>query len=231
MICASPAKPASRRRSGGWPARASTALQPRIERDQRRDAGVEIGFGVDVSGHARGRHAPRRRGHPGNSTIDGLMRKSGEYWIVRLRGRCTSEYAAANDTTRFPLRAVAQRLSASRPCAVRADRFRDGAGDRAGAFCCAWRISTRRAAGRNSRRRSTRISPGSASRGKQPVRRQSEHLDAYRERWRSSRRRGSSIRASRAAARSRGWWRSARRRPPGRAIRMARRSIRATRRS
>ena len=38
-------------------------------------------------------------------------------------------------------------------------------GRRAAGSCCAWRTSTRRAAGRSSRRRSTRTSPGSASNG------------------------------------------------------------------
>ena len=60
----------------------------------------------------------------------------------------------------------------------------------------------------------------------EPVRRQSEHLDAYRDGARRSwRRKGWSIRASRAAARSRGWSRSATPRASGRAIRTARRSI------
>ena len=55
-----------------------------------------------------------------------------------------------------------------RRCSISTWRARPAAGS-----CCAWRTSTRRAAGRNSRRRSTRTSPGSASHGKQPVRRQS----------------------------------------------------------
>ena len=46
--------------------------------------------------------------------------------------------------------------------------------------CCASRISTPRDAGRNSRRRSMKTSPGSAS-WETPVRRQSEHFAGYRE--------------------------------------------------
>ena len=50
----------------------------------------------------------------------------------------------------------------------------------AGGFCCGSRISTGPAAGRNSPRRSSRISPGSGSPGTAPVRRQSEHFGDYR---------------------------------------------------
>ena len=88
--------------------------------------------------------------------------------------------ARVHAATRFPLRAVAQRLSASRPCAVGADQCRHGARRPAGGCCCASRTSTRRAAGRNTRRRSTRTSPGSGFEWEQPVWRQSEHTDDYR---------------------------------------------------
>ena len=47
-----------------------------------------------------------------------------------------------------------------------AAEFRSGAAERRADCCCGSRISTRRAAGRNSRPRSTRTSPGSASAGK-----------------------------------------------------------------
>ena len=59
----------------------------------------------------------------------------------------------------------------------------------------------------------------------QPVRRQSEHFDDYRAALAKLDAPGSSIRASRAAARSRGWSPSRRGTAPGRAIPTARRSI------
>ena len=86
-----------------------------------------------------------------------------------------------NAATRFPICAESERLSASRPRLFGAAEFRSGARRPAGDSCCASRISTPRDAGRNSRPRSTKTSPGSASPGKTPVRRQSEHLRVYRE--------------------------------------------------
>ena len=53
-------------------------------------------------------------------------------------------------------------LSASRPCAVGLAEFRHGARGRAGASCCGSRTSIFRAVSRNTSRRSTRTSPGSA---------------------------------------------------------------------
>ncbi len=80
---------------------------------------------------------------------------------------------------RFPFRAVLQRLSSPWPCLFRLAEFRLGTRERAAAFCCGSRISTSSAAGSNSNRRFTRISAGSGSRGKLPVRRQSEHFSEY----------------------------------------------------
>ena len=87
----------------------------------------------------------------------------------------------------------------------------------------------RPAAGRNSRLRSTKTSPGSVSPGKRRCGGSRSILRIIAPRSRNCRQRGWSIRVSKAAPRSQGWWRSARPTRPGRAIPTARRSIRVPR--
>ena len=89
--------------------------------------------------------------------------------------------------TRFPLCPVAERLSASRPCAVGAPQRRHGEGVAAAGSCCASRTSTPRAAGRNTKPRSMRISPGSASPGKSRCGGSRSILTTIARRWRRSR--------------------------------------------
>ncbi len=93
--------------------------------------------------------------------------------------------------------------------------------------CCASRTSTRRAAGRNSRRRSTRTSPGSASPGRNRCADNASISRTIGRRSSGSRRMVSSIQVSRAGRRSPRWSPSTNGRALGRAIPMAPRSIRA----
>ena len=124
-----------------------------------------------------------------------------------------------------------ERLSASRPCAVGAAQCRHGARRRRAPAAAHRGHRRRRAAGRNSRRRSTRTSPGSASPGKQPVRRQSEHFDDYRAALAQLDAHGPRLSELREPRRDRAPGRRARGAGRGRAIPTARRSIRATRKS
>ena len=92
----------------------------------------------------------------------------------------TMEYAARYETTCFPLRAFAERLPASRPCALGADRFRDGA-------ALGGRFLLRMEDIDPTRCRpefETAICEDLEWLGiawEEPVRRQSEHLGAYRD--------------------------------------------------
>ena len=85
------------------------------------------------------------------------------------------------NATRLPICAKPERLSASRPRLFGAVEFRSRARRAADGSCCGSRISTRRAAGRNSRPRSIRTSRWLGLSWETPVRRQSEHFAFYRE--------------------------------------------------
>ncbi len=94
-----------------------------------------------------------------------------------------------------------------------------------GASCCASKTSMPRAAGRNTKRRFTRISPGSASFGMRMFGGRASILTIIRPRSQSLKMMGSFIRASRPGPRLPHWLPSASGTAPGRAILMACRSI------
>ena len=77
---------------------------------------------------------------------------------VEVEGHCDLKPSCPRERDqchrRFPLCAEPERLSASRPCLFGAAELRSGARRPAAGCCCASRISTRPAAGRNSRPRS-----------------------------------------------------------------------------
>ena len=93
--------------------------------------------------------------------------------------------------------------------------FRPGARRAAAGSCCASRISTRRAAGRNSRRRSTKTSPGSGSHGRRRCGGNRSILRDYREALDKLAAHGPDLsQLSRAAPRSPAWWREREARAP-----------------
>ena len=138
----------------------------------------------------------------------------------------------AHGDTRFPLCAEPERLSASRPCAVRAAELRHGARRGRAARCCASRTSTRPAAVPEYEQAIFDDLAWLGIAWEQPVRRQSEHLDDYRAALARLEAQGLALSELRKPRRDRRAGRRARARAArGRAIRTARRSIRATRRS
>ena len=147
----------------------------------------------------------------------------------RSAGNDEIEHHAA---TRFPFCAEPERLSPSRPRLFGAAEFRPGAPGRR-PLPAAHRGYRRHALpAANSRPRSTRISPGSASPGRQPVRRQSEHLADYRAAVEKLVGAGPDLSGFREPRGDRASGRRARGgRTHGRAIPTARRFIRATRKS
>ena len=166
----------------------------------------------------RARSAPRCRARgrirygyawSSRSSWPGLTRPSShlmsESVSVRMDARVKPAHDESDETTRLPFRAEPERLPASRSCALGADRFRDGARNGRALPAAHRGHRSRRAAGRNSRRRSTKTSPGSASRGKSRCGASPSISTPTSRRSRSWRRRAWSIRASRAAARSRGY--------------------------
>ena len=135
-------------------------------------------------------------------------------------------------SSRMPARSSASRRARTAIC-ISATRCRRSSistwrARRAGGSCCASRTSTRRAAGRNTKRRSTRISPGSASPGKSrcgaspsistTIARRSARLDG----------KGLVYPSFESRAEIARWSRERERRAPGRAIPTARRFIPAT---
>jgi glutamyl-Q tRNA(Asp) synthetase len=94
--------------------------------------------------------------------------------------------------------------SARRPCAVRAAQY-EMAQRRAAGSCCASRTSTRARCRREYEAAIYEDLAWLGIPGSEPVRRQSEHFDDYRAALARLEAMGSSIRASRAAARSRAW--------------------------
>ena len=135
-----------------------------------------------------------------------------------------------NAATRFPLCAEPERLSASRPRLFGAAEFRSGAPDRRPVAAAHRGYRRRPAAGRNSRPRSMKTSPGSASPGRRRCGGNPSILPNTARRSRGCPPRVWSIRVSRAAPRLRrlvAQREAAARR--GRAIPTARRSIPARR--
>ncbi len=161
-----------RRRSGGRPASANSAMNRGSAFPQRRKRGVEIGFGMDMGVL---RHVRSPRGllceTRTASLADGL---SGRHRSTSADHGSNRRCTRASFVSRQARTGICISATPIRRCSTTTWRARS-----AGGFSCASRISTLRAAGRNTRRRSTRISPGSASPGSSPVRRQSEHFDDY----------------------------------------------------
>ncbi len=221
-----PAKPGLAPAQAEGPGLFGDRHEPRIGEDQLRKSGLQIGVGVKEVGHGFLSIMPLVPAEAGIQLrpfdwIPAYAGMSGEF------GDCTDR----NHATRFPLRAIAERLSASRPCAVGAAQCRHGARQRAGGCCCASRISIRPAAGRNTRRRSTKTWHGSDWPGKRRCGGNPTITTIIVPRSAVSRRWDWSIRASKAAPRSHAWSRRRRRGRRGRAIPMARRSIPAMQRS
>ena len=103
---------------------------------------------------ARGR--PKKSSRRPNDSTEAVVER------LERDGHGQPRYAGTcvNAATRFPICTKPERLPPSRPRLFGAAEFRPGAPHAAAGSCCGSRISTRQGAGRNSRRRSTKTSPG-----------------------------------------------------------------------